>query len=130
MVHFSSQITLIRNFGAPFSWRPRRRRGNWGYITPLPRPHFHAPTIQTNSFCFGEILYISVVTWLVMFYFRSCIIIISCAAYHLNYYVGGCHVYDLIYIIFDHITSCQQNRYFPHIIINSTLSRNIRTAVV
>ena len=22
MVHFCSQITLIRNFGAPFSWRP------------------------------------------------------------------------------------------------------------
>ena len=82
-------------------------------------------------FVLGKILYISVVTWLViMFHFRYCIITISCAAYHLNYYVGGCHVYDLIYIIFDHITSCQQSLYFPHIIINSTLSHNIRTAVV
>ena len=32
---FSSQINLIRNFGAPFSWRPRPHRGNRGYVMPL-----------------------------------------------------------------------------------------------
>ena len=32
MVHFCSQIHLIRNFGAPFSCR---RCGNRGHITPL-----------------------------------------------------------------------------------------------
>ena len=29
------QLTLFRNFGAAFSWHPRRRRGNRGYVTPL-----------------------------------------------------------------------------------------------
>ena len=30
MVHFCSQITLIRNFGAPFSWRPPATPGQPG----------------------------------------------------------------------------------------------------
>ena len=35
MVHFCSEIPYIRYFGVPFSWRPRRRRVNWGYVTQL-----------------------------------------------------------------------------------------------